>query len=906
MKLCTAVLLVGLLLGPAAASSSFEAYAEALELYRAGEAARASDLLERSLTLGVDGTAAAAHWTLLGWCRLREGKVDAAGEAFRRAATIEPASGEARTGVGYVALRRGRAGEARDAFNGVVALEPRNTDAWKGLGLANLQAGDPAAAIRAFDRALEISPGDAETAGLRTDAVKRLGVTVERRPRPAASPESALRVEVRAGKRMLEVLSAEGWRPLFVKGVNLGTALPGKWPSEFPDDPELYRHWFDQMRELGLNTVRLYTLHPPSLYRALREHNAAHPDRRLWLIQGVWAVLPPGDDFDDPAYVAGVRDEVRRVIDAVHGNLELPHRPGHASGVYDTDLSADVLALLIGREWEPYAVHGYEKLRPGPTRFEGRYIRTSGAGAMESWMAALCETAVAHESETYRWQHPVGFVSWPTLDPLHHPTEATAAQEALFRGEPPKPGRTGRIYDEDVVSVDPTRLEPTDELPAGLFASYHVYPYYPDFLFLDPGYGQPDEQWGERRYRAYLEDLQRHHGDQPVLVAEFGLPSSRGISHLHPEGLNHGGHSTADQGRLDADLLSDIHDAGMAGGIVFSWIDEWFKSNWAVYNREVPARRNRLWLNVMDPEQNFGLIAARPGRDGFKVTLDGRDEDWSDVDPLYEKPASESSPLRGLWVTSDAAFLYLGLGLDDRGRPIDWNRESYWIGIDTYDADRGDRRLPPPAEGSLPIGLEFLIRLEGPQRSRLLVDKPYRIYEGSRSRPCRSEANSRADYVDIIAVPNRDRYGRDGTHYPARQQIVGGLREGTTDPASSDFDSLADWAVSSDGSFLEVRIPWTLLNVTDPSSHQVVHERASKEGPVETTTTAGFRFHVVALRGESRPAAIDRLPATLEPSLSDYPTYRWPGWEQPVFHLVPKRAYEILKERLIKIGDIPD
>ena len=51
------------------------------------------------------------------------------------------------------------------------------------------------------------------------------------------------------------------------------------------------------------------------------------------------------------------------MIDAVHGNLELPHRPGHASGIYDADLSADVLALLIGREWEPYAVHGYEKLR---------------------------------------------------------------------------------------------------------------------------------------------------------------------------------------------------------------------------------------------------------------------------------------------------------------------------------------------------------------------------------------------------------------------------------------------------------------------------------------------------------------------------------------------------------------
>jgi tetratricopeptide (TPR) repeat protein len=898
MKLFAAALLVVLLPGPAAASSPADAYAEALGLYRSGEADRAAGLLERALTAGVDGSVAAAHWTLLGWCRLRQDKIGPAGEAFGRAEQIEPASGEARTGIGYVALRQGQPEEARAAFDRVVALDPRNVDALKGLGLANLQAGDPTAAIRAFDRALEVAPDDAETAGLRDHAVKRLGVEVERRPRPPASPESELRFEVRAGKRRFEIRAPEGWRPVFVKGVNLGTALPGKWPTEFPDDPVLYRRWFDQMRELGVNAVRLYTLHPPSLYRALLEHNDAHPEGKLWLIQGVWAVLPPGDDFDDPAYVTALHDEVRRVIDAVHGNLELPHRPGHASGIYDADLSADVLALLIGREWEPYAVHGYEKLRPGPTDFDGRYVRTRGASAMESWMAGLCETAVAHESEYYRRQHPVGFASWPTLDPLHHPTEATAEQEALFRGESPKPGRTGRIYDEDVVSVDPTRLESTDELPAGLFASYHVYPYYPDFLFLDPDYGRSTEQWGERRYRAYLEQLRRYHGDQPVLVAEFGLPSSRGISHLHPEGLHHGGHTTADQGRLDAELLSDIHDAGMAGGIVFAWIDEWFKSNWAVYNREVPTRRNRLWLNVMDPEQNFGLIAAWPGEDGWKVTIDGRDDEWKDVVPLYEKPASGGAPLRDLRVTHDAAYLYLGLGLTDRGSPVDWARESYWIGIDTYDADRGDHRLPTPVETPLPIGLEFLIRLEGPRHSRLLVDRPYRIYEGTRSRPCRSETNAEADYVEIIAVPNRDRYGRDGTHYPARQQIIGTLRQGTTDPASPAYDSLADWATSGDGDFVEVRIPWTLLNVTDPSSHQVVHERSSKEGPVETTTTAGFRFHVVALRGESRPAAIDRLPTPARPSLADYPVYRWPGWEQPAYHLVPKRGYAILREHL--------
>jgi hypothetical protein len=559
-------------------------------------------------------------------------------------------------------------------------------------------------------------------------------------------------------------------------------------------------------------------------------------------------------------------------------------------------VSGDLLALLPGREWEPYAVDGYDRLRPGPTRFDGRYVTTREATAMESWLASVCETAAAHESEYYRVQHPVGFVSWPTLDPLHHPTEATAAEQARFRGE--TIARGVRVYDEDAVSVDPTRLEATAELPAGLFAAYHVYPYYPDFLFLDADYGKSDERWGERRYRAYLEQLRLHHGDLPVLVAEFGLPSSRGVSHLHPEGLHHGGHTTLQQGLLDADLLADIHAAGMAGGVVFSWIDEWFKSNWAVYNYEVPTLRNRLWLNVMDPEQNFGLIAARPGEQGWKVVLDGRGDDWDGVAPLYENPSTDAAPLRELRVTSDAAYLYLALRLEDRGRPVDWDRESYWIGIDTYDPDRGDRRLPSPAATTLPVGLEFLVRLEGPASARLLVDRPYLTYEGTLARPVRSEPNADGDFVEIVSVPNRERYGRDGTRYPARSRVVGNLRHGTTDPDAPDYDSLADWFAATDGSWIEIRIPWTLLNVTDPSSHQVVHELVAREGPVETTTTDGFRFWVGALGGEARQRLVDQLPSKDRAARSAYPVYRWPGWEQPTFHLVPKRSYEILKQRL--------
>src|SRR5260370_36423606 len=76
---------------------------------------------------------------------------------------------------------------------------------------------------------------------------------------------------------------------------------------------------------------------------------------------------------------------------------------------------------------------------------------------------------------------------------------------------------------------------------AGYFASYHVYPYYPDFIGLDSVYGAARSAEGPSHYFRYLRDLQRHHVGRPLLIAEYGVPSSPGGSHLPPESLNHGG-----------------------------------------------------------------------------------------------------------------------------------------------------------------------------------------------------------------------------------------------------------------------------------------------------------------------------------------------------------------------------
>ena len=77
-----------------------------------------------------------------------------------------------------------------------------------------------------------------------------------------------------------------------------------------------------------------------------------------------------------------------------------------------------------------------------------------------------------------------------------------------------------KVYDDDAVSVDAGRIIPTKKMKAGIFASYHIYPYHPDFINLDPNYSQVKDSEGFNNYFGYLKDLKEYHKHQPLLPAK--------------------------------------------------------------------------------------------------------------------------------------------------------------------------------------------------------------------------------------------------------------------------------------------------------------------------------------------------------------------------------------------------
>jgi len=887
-----------------------------------------------------------------GWDAYRLGRISEADQYFSQAVSCAPESVGAHVGLGYAALRQGQDGRSGSHFQIALAARPNNVDALVGLALLAWRGGKIGEAGALAERAVALAPTNQEA----LDLLARVGAgTVEplrRVDRPPLVLPDTLVYPSRTNGDRFEVRGPDGWQPFYMKGVNLGAALPGKHPSQFPDSAT-YVQWIDQMHQMGANVVRTYTIHPPEFYQALYEHNSRHRDNPLWVVHGVWTELPPGGNYEDPEWEGAFFAEMRRVVDLIHGRADIVLRPGHAGGVYTADVSQWVQSFIIGREWEPYSVLEFNELRPDLSSWHGRFLTLDRGTPIEAWLAKASEEIVAYETDTYRAQRPVAYTNWPTLDPMHHPTETTVKEEvAIRRGLGETVGKEPLEYDNDGTNLSAARVRTTAAFPAGHFASYHAYPYYPDFMILDAEYGTAESPFGRSNYYGYLQDLKAHHPNIPVVIAEYGVPTSFGIAHLQPQGWHHGGHSEAGMAEIGVRMTEEIAASGMAGGILFAWIDEWFKKNWITIEFEIPLERNRLWLNRLDAEQQYGVYAMEPGSSPEGADLRGRAASWQSRAALYE--TSDGASLRA---AADEAYLWLRF----EGPLVNGRRvlpAELTIGFDTVDPEAGDHRWPGAVGDPLPAGLEFALTIDA-AGARLLVDsasnpfllQPVRAgfelpepvapaiekapgpsYTDARGdpsadlhsdlpprdifmarseqrfhQPYRSVANSDGRYDSLRVITNRPRFGRDSTEYWGMGYDRGVLPHG---PLPEGF-----WQTDRHLGVIEVRIPWMLLNFTDPSERRVLQDLpdgVSKSSiGAETSATwdasaAGFFGTVtvpdIGIAARWRSAADGETPAGADAGYVAWPAtgdaisrFSWAKWEQPRWRARKRPLFDAMR-----------
>ena len=663
----------------------------------------------------------------------------------------------------------------------------------------------------------------------------------------APAEVDGLTVPARVQGTKLALAVDGGFEPHFWPGVNLGVTTPGHHPGELVPTREDYDRWLDGMRRIGACVVRVYTILRPAFYEALADHNRRHPGAPLYFIQGIWI---PEEEFlaERDAYADTVTrefdEEIADAVAVVHGDAELPERPGHANGRYRTDVARWLLAWSPGVEWDPEATAASDERNRGAPPHRGSYIASSAdATPMESWIAARLDHLAALDAGR-GWSRPVTFTNWLTTDPLEHPSEPLAG--------------------EDMVAIDATHLRATDRWPGGFFASYHAYPYYPDFLRLEPEYRRARDP-----YAAYLRELKAHHRDQAVMVTEFGVPSGIGVAHRGPLGRDQGDHSEQEAGAMDAAMLHAIAREDYAGGVLFEWTDEWFKRTWNTLDVELPAERRPLWPNAMTNEEQFGIVAVEPGTEPV-VTLDGRPDEWAGNGS--RELARDAAGVRELRAVHDARGLYLLLRGPPAGRLT--------IG---FDVRPGGNRGVPGRPGVAPAA-EVALTLGPGRRARVMhaawTDPISFLYGIARDYvpvdPPDVERGSGAWVVPRLIL-NRP-YSVPGTGEARSTELidVGRLRWGTGDPTARGFDGRVTVAGGMD--VTEVWLPWALLTFSDPSSHSVWEPR--RDGTVVTREVGPLG---IELAGATGPAV----------AVADY---AWEGWDAVDWHERRKAGWDAVAQ----------
>lgn len=616
----------------------------------------------------------------------------------------------------------------------------------------------------------------------------------------------------------------------FIKGVDIGSSLPGTWSTEYDIDEETYLRWFEEIQNMGANTIRIYSVYSESFYNAFYDYNKNNTDP-LWLIQGTRI-----DDYTlnsrlsavDDKFMGQLIDNSIIAVDVIHGRrkLTLSKKGVYGQGVYTKDVSPWVIGYIIGDNWDASTV-AYTNQMHGHldewTSFDGEYMSAKkDSKPFEVVLAMVGNEVLEYESRKYKTQRLVAFSNYAITDPFEYSDEI-------------------KKYFAKVDGIDVENIICNDKVVSGHFASYHAYPYFPDYLrhyedWSNLGVSSEDftdENGVINTYRAYLTALEKHHSI-PVVIAEFGTSTARTMSYQDVNTGRHAGSMTEkEQGEVLERCYYDIVASGAAGACVFSWHDEWCKRTWNTMHA-VDLRRTAYWSDFQTGEQFFGLLTFDPGKEKTVCYVDGDVSEWTDEDVIVQGNI-------GLSVKYDEKFMYFLVKKDK----LDFSKETLYIPLDVT-----------PKSGSnycenygvkFDRNIDFLVVINGTDNSRMLVQERYDalrstysniVYKFNTYQKERIPEINSPKFVPIELILEKVKFedvflgenfvmemqaqGKEEVLAEWRKPITfetGKLLYGNANPESDDFNSIADFI--SSGDYIEIRIPWQMLNFSDPSRMEI-------------------------------------------------------------------------------------
>ena len=575
----------------------------------------------------------------------------------------------------------------------------------------------------------------------------------------------------------------------YIKGVNMGLTEAQTSLDNINVSYNTYITWFEQIKDMNANTVRVFSIMNPNFYKALYDYNQKHKDSPLYLIQGIWfnedLMYQLTDALEsDEIIISAFKKACKETVDIIHGNSSDTVYGEFSPAVYDKDVSKYTVGYILGLEYPAEFVIETNASHPDKADYDGKYLETkNGSSPFEAFLANVGDYLIDCEMRAYDSQTPVAFLNWQVLDTINHPNEP-------YKDE------------NDAVSVNTENIVSKSNYYAGLFAAMDVYPYYPEFMNYEDKYISYVDEKGEKdNYRAYLNDLKKQYSI-PLLIAEYGLSTSRGKAHLGLNGYDQGGLSEEEQATLVSKMTNDIALEGCAGGLVFEWQDEWFKNTWNInmYYPDDPTKRTQ---NLSSAEQSYGIMQ-------YDTSVSYPDGDLSEWENAYKVNDN-------IKVQYDANYMHILLTLPDG---FDASNDTLFVPISTNGVGS---KFSKDYKLTFSDNADFLLVFGGKDNTRILCDKAQdvfhykfgvirKVFGASQSKAYKQntgEYNKINTFVsNEIIVPSTNE-----TIEP-RYYEGGLLTFGNANPDSDDYNSKADFYFS--GNTVEIRIAWYLLNVMNP------------------------------------------------------------------------------------------
>ena len=609
------------------------------------------------------------------------------------------------------------------------------------------------------------------------------------------------------------IKNGDTFTPYEIRGVNLGSGLPGEWATSFAIDKETYLRWFGYIQQMGANTIRVYTIQSDTFYDAFYEYNKDNKTP-LYMLHGVWVndyVLNSHRDAYDKDFFDTFLEHSKIMVDVIHGNrkLNLGRVASAGHGTYKKDISDWVIGYILGVEWDDSTVSYTDDLykdKEGYSSYIGKYMYTSSdATPFETMLTMVGDKTIEYETERYGEQRLLAFSNWPTTDPFEYP-------------------KIIKDFFMKCARVDTEHIKATDAFIPGQFASYHVYPYYPYYLSFAEDWSVfgieakdtfRDEQGRVNAYRAYLTMLSNHH-TMPVVISEFGVSTGRGMAQVDKDtGRNQGNTSEQAQGQALVDCWEDIKVTGCNGGCVFTWQDEWFKRTWNTMHA-VNLTRTAYWSDYQTNEQYFGLLSFDPGNEKSVCYVDGDASEWNEDDKIQSGDIELS-------VKYDEKFMYFLVSKDG----LDIENETLYIPLDVT-----------PKTGSnycenfgvkFDRDADFVIVLDGKDNSRIIVQERYDALRSTYSKDIYKfdtyfknnipEKNSPKFVTIQLILRTAIALSPETKETVAEGYETGKLLYGNANPESKEFNSLADFCANGD--YIEIKLPWQIMNFADPSKMEI-------------------------------------------------------------------------------------